>query len=221
MAINTIYETKSKDTIAYWFFTLADPKAAQAIATGGALSGSKSSMEFLGDGEHAVYFTFEPENNQCLWALRPEDRELKQLPASMSVAAQKANLDAIRDASAQHNLFNQIVDEDRASWCFYYQKADLARQYGDWDSVVGYWEEAEEGGYRPHHGFEFIPFIEGYAYTGDWGGTFELTRSSNKTTKAMYFISCPTWERLAESAPSGAEKTAFVEKAFEYLRCAP
>ncbi len=220
MALNAMYETKPNGYIPHWLFTLSDPKANEAIANGEKLSGAKSTVEFLGDPSDAIYITFEPENDQCLWVHRPEDRELKSLPASMQSALENASLTQILDVSAPHEIFSRIVEENPNTWCFFYEKADLARQNNDWESVARYWEQAESQGYRPHHGFEYIPFIQAYAYTGNWELAYQLTKTSNKTTKAMYFILCPTWEQLLSNTPPSEQKDKVGEEAVDYLGCA-
>jgi len=52
-------------------------------------------------------------------------------------------------------------------WCYYYQKADLARQRGDWDAVLSVGEEAFAGGLTPGDSIEWIPFLQAYARAGD------------------------------------------------------
>lgn len=219
MALNTIYETKPTGNIAHWLFTLSNPKTATAIANDEALQGSKISMEFLGSASDAIYLTFEPENDQCLWVHRPEDSNYKYLPASMRAALSNATLSPILDVQADTKIFEQVVDEDTSHWCYFYEKADLARQYNKWDQVVRYWEEAKGQGFRPRNGFEFIPFIEGFAHTGNWKTAFDLTRMSNKTTKAMYFILCPTWKNLVAETPPSEQQQNYLKETNEYLGC--
>jgi hypothetical protein len=219
MAINAVYESERDGTVPYWFFTLSDPKTVEAIPNNETLTGTKNSLLYSGLAENAVFIVFEPENSQCLWVLRQEDGEHKQLPGLMKSAVAHTNLNRIQTTEGKRNVFDKIVDEDRDTWCYFYEKADLARQYGDWTSVIRYWNEAKSKGYRPQHGFEFIPFIEGDAILGDWEKAFQLTRTADKTTRGMYFILCPTWERLADRTANNAKKEEFVNKAKEYLRC--
>jgi hypothetical protein len=52
-------------------------------------------------------------------------------------------------------------------WCFYYQKASLARQKGDWNLVVELYEEAEKMGFHPNDQIELMPFLQAYAIFGN------------------------------------------------------
>jgi len=53
------------------------------------------------------------------------------------------------------------------TWCYYYQKMSLAQQRRDWDQVVALGEEAINAGFKPLDQSEWMPLIEGYAYSGD------------------------------------------------------
>ena len=52
-------------------------------------------------------------------------------------------------------------------WCYFYQSADLARQRGDWESVIRLGNEAQAMGFAPSDAIEWMPFIQAYAVTGD------------------------------------------------------
>jgi len=52
-------------------------------------------------------------------------------------------------------------------WCYYYQKADLARQTGDWDQVIEMGNQASALGFSPTDLIEWMPFLQAYAQTAD------------------------------------------------------
>ena len=54
--------------------------------------------------------------------------------------------------------------EPQHGWCFYYQKASLARQRGDWQEVVRLGDEAAARGFQPQDIVEWLPFYEGYVH---------------------------------------------------------
>jgi hypothetical protein len=49
-------------------------------------------------------------------------------------------------------------------WCYLYQKAELARQLGDWVSVADLGAEAANLGLIPADPIEWMPFLQAYAY---------------------------------------------------------
>ena len=219
--INTIYGSKRINGIPYWFFALSEnfDFSADSLVTGRTLEVERASVVFRGDSANAIFITYEPENKQCLWVLRPQDAEYKLLPAEMKKAALISNYRNIRAEATSRELYRQIVNENRDTWCYFYQKADLARQSEDWETVRALWEQAQKNGYRPDNGFEYLPFIEGYARLGDWETAFRLTKTANKITEAMYFVLCPLWRSLEEETPASGNKAASVINANGLLEC--
>jgi hypothetical protein len=52
-------------------------------------------------------------------------------------------------------------------WCYFYEKADLARQRGDWEEVLNLGTQARDRGLVPQDDIEWIPFLQAYAVAGD------------------------------------------------------
>jgi hypothetical protein len=57
--------------------------------------------------------------------------------------------------------------EPQHDWCFYYQKASLAQQQGDWETVTALYEEAVKAEFHPNDQIELMPFLKAYAVLGD------------------------------------------------------
>ncbi len=57
--------------------------------------------------------------------------------------------------------------EPEHDWCYYFQKADLARQTGDWEEITHLYDDAKKLGLTPNDQIELIPFLQAYAYLGD------------------------------------------------------
>jgi hypothetical protein len=62
------------------------------------------------------------------------------------------------------NLFGP---EPEHEWCYYYERADLARQQKDWEEVVRLGKEASEAGYAPADPLEWIPFLQAHLIFSD------------------------------------------------------
>lgn len=221
--INLLYEQPAAGNVPLWFFALSENfNLTPDPATGEAeLEAQRGFVTFRGRAEDAIYISYEPEDKQCLWVLRPQDAEYRYLPEPMKEAVRSSSYRNIQPQAAVSALYPVIVPENRDTWCYFYQKADLARQLDDPETVVSLWKQAQDRGFRPDNGFEYIPFIEAYAQLGDWEQAFQLTRTANRMTQAMYFILCPTWKELAQGTPAARQKDAFVSEAYDLLQCAP
>lgn len=106
--------------------------------------------------------------------------------------------------------------EPAHTWCYFFQKADLARQTQDWDKVLDLYDEAQKLGLGPEYGAEYIPFIEAYARTGDWQRAYELTVTADALTLSHKKMLCANWIRLS-TMPS-ADMGMF-ERVDQYLSC--
>jgi hypothetical protein len=140
-SINSIYESKRYKEIPYWFFALSENFhfSVESIRAENALQVDRANITFRGNVQDLIFISYEPENKQCLWVLRPEDAEYKYLPEEMKKAALLSNYKNISAEEYDNRLFHEIVNENKDTWCYYYQKADLARQLGDWNAISSYW----------------------------------------------------------------------------------
>ena len=68
-------------------------------------------------------------------------------------------------------------------WCYYYEKAALARQHGDWDEVLRLADKALDKGLQPSDLIEWMPFLQVYALNGR---TDELIAMSRRIQSDEY-----------------------------------
>ncbi|MBK6645987.1 MAG: hypothetical protein IPG44_09575 [Anaerolineales bacterium] len=59
-------------------------------------------------------------------------------------------------------------DEPEHGWCFYYEKASLARQTNDWDEAARLGDEAMRLGFAPADQVEWLPFLQAYGMREDF-----------------------------------------------------
>ena len=57
--------------------------------------------------------------------------------------------------------------EPPRTWCYYYEKASLARDTGAWNDVVALGNTAYAAGFSPSDPIEWMPFLQGYAVQGN------------------------------------------------------
>lgn len=176
---------------------------------------------FQGNSRDSLVIYYLPENNQCLWVLRPEDAVIRALPPVLQQSAPLSNLERILpQAPGGHemptDIFGQPSEND---WCYFYQKASLARQFGQWDEVVDLWETAQASSLDSAHGVEYLPFIEGFAYAGNWQQAQKLTIRANRLTQGMKPVLCATWERVADETPASSERDQVIADIQDRVGC--
>jgi len=104
-------------------------------------------------------------------------------------------------------------------WCYYYEKADLARQAGDWQAVVALGEKAFAESDYPNDPVERFPFIEGYAHTGNWARAQELSQEVMSITPVARPMLCKLWQRIERDIPASSEKEAALQSVEQSLAC--
>ena len=71
-----------------------------------------------------------------------------------------------------------FFSEPKHEWCYYFTKAELAQQTGDYQTVVSLGNEAISLGYKPTDQNEWLVFIKAYALTGDIQTAKELSTAA-------------------------------------------
>ena len=88
-------------------------------------------------------------------------------------------------------VFNE---EPAHNWCFYYQKADLARQRGEWEQIPALLQEALDNGHYPEDGLEWMPFLQASAVLGD----VDQVRSTAKLIATDKFLRVQACEIMTD-----------------------
>jgi hypothetical protein len=81
--------------------------------------------------------------------------------------------------------------EPSHGWCYYYEKADLARQKGDWNQVLKIGNQAFNKELLPTDPIEWLPFLQAYAQTGNVKRLTELAPAIN-TSSNISLQACQT-----------------------------
>lgn len=117
-----------------------------------------------------------PNTTACLHVIDGQKPEFDQDEVAMvRLVASYSKIDQILPDQAVMPPSEIIFGEEPAhSWCYYYQKASLARQLQDWEEVVRLGDEAVNNNLKAYDNSEQIPFLEGYAQTGNFERTQEM-----------------------------------------------
>jgi len=223
-AISTLYpKNNNAFALDYWFFSLSRRFSDNMtdLVNGIPVWYNKFYTVFSGYSKDSLVIYFAPINNQCLWVLGPGDEENPLIPDITRQALPVSDLARIKvDSPLSRPIPRQIFGRDPGRpWCYYYEKADLARQYKDWDTTVALWKEATGKGLTPGNGIEYLPFIEGFANTGDWKTAEELTFQSEKSTHKLSNRLCVTWNSIASGTPPSQERDNALKQIRGKLAC--
>lgn len=224
-AINSNYSpSDSSQEFNYAFFpAVRVVKGTDEFQRGIELTDTRFGTVFHGSSANSLTVYFLPEKGQCLWVLRPEDASIRNLPELTTISLPASNIDRIRRFSVGDFYPPRVLfgPEPDHTWCYYYEKADLARQFNDWETVTMLWEEAEQSSLMPGAGPEFIPFIEGFANLEDWDRAAQLTTTASKYGNNIRPTLCELWRDLLASSAASSEREIALAEVNDRLTCGP
>jgi hypothetical protein len=176
--------------------------------------------QFHGNTSQALAIYFSPPG--CLRILDPEvDRVNRSIPEQslMRFASRLTNFDLILDERTAR-MPESYYPEPEHGWCYYFQKAELARQFQQWDEVVLLGETALDSGFQPSDPAERFVFIEGYAHAGEWERAVEFSLQSFE--ELPEFMGAPLsrlWERVEAETAEDPERSAALGQIRSALLC--
>ena len=113
--------------------------------------------------------------------------------------------------------------EPEHGWCYYFEKAELARQKENWTEVARLADLglALNTELYEVNAPELVTYLEGYAYTTQWQKAIALTDRALELSPRMDRMLCDTWSRLAEniSIPPGSEKEWILTEVEDKINC--
>jgi hypothetical protein len=154
--------------------------------------------------------------------LSPEDESNPEIPALTEDALPISNLSRIEGLPIQEGSppIELIGKEPAHTWCYYFQKAELSRQLGDWQAVVRLADEAQSLGFTPKNPHERLPFIEAFAHVGRWQEAIRQTnRAIDKDSRYARRV-CLLWDKIDRDLEIPADTGREIEALRAQMQCA-
>jgi hypothetical protein len=180
--------------------------------------------EFNGNTSQAlgVYFMFPG----CVRVLDPQvDRKL---PARLDPVSRivpysdvgRIDLTAKPGAIPPQSIFDPEPAHD---WCYDFEKADLARQQGNWEQVAQLANHALKPKPRLYEANapELVIFILGYAHTGQWEKAQTLTSEAMEINIQMRNMLCYNWRQIELNTQKDNQQQAAIAAMYKQLSCNP
>jgi hypothetical protein len=177
--------------------------------------------EFDGSTSQALVLFYAPP--RCLKVMHPyDDLNLPYKPFLIPDALGLSNPDLIIDTGAPAQPPESIFgSQPSMDWCYYFERAELAVQMGDWEQVVQLGEKAFklDKKFTRETASELIPFIKGYANVGEWRQATKLSIQAYEESEKMKNMLCATWFSLGETTLDNAERRAAFDQIQDSVEC--
>jgi hypothetical protein len=169
---NWIYHSESQETIPLVVklpsAILTDDVVLQIISNGGRETPLRRGNYLERDfGNVLVMVQSSPEG--CVRVINGNAPELSPSDTQrLLLVAPYSRLEAVETDGEYHTPPADVLGQEPShDWCYFYQKADLARQRGEWAEIPVLLREALELGHYPEDGLEWMPFLQAHAVMGD------------------------------------------------------
>lgn len=177
--------------------------------------------------------SFHGSTSQVLVIYMPQNGCLRVLdPARGDQITYGAQSRFLVDAILLSDLSNILVDanqtarisflrEPEYTWCYYFAKAELARQRGDWNQVIALIEEARARGYEPEDPFEWLTYIEAQALTGNIEAANKTSNAAIEQENRIRRGLCELWKRVQATNHLVGNETLQVDQILSEYQCKP
>jgi hypothetical protein len=180
-------------------------------------------FEFNSTTSQALVFKFA--TSGCLRIIDPKQPNLfPAMPARLDYAVSISHpnqiiLDPEKPVSPPVEIFDS---EPPHTWCYYFEKADLARQQGDWQKVVELGEQAFQKEFSPEDSLELLLYADGYAMTGDWQNALDLTWKVDEMSHQSYRPKlCLNLDWMQKNSPPPQNMHSGINDARDEFKCQP
>ncbi len=176
-------------------------------------------VTFNGSTSQAIVITMPP--NGCLHVFDPAQGDMEiysKLPDVLVDAIPLSDTSRIvtdPTAPAKPMFFS----EPKHEWCYYFTKAELAQQMGDYQTIVSLGDEAISQGFHPADLNEWLVFIKAYAWTGDIQTAEKLSTAALSEDTRIRRGVCTVWKQAQANGQGGSEKE--IENVLLTFKCNP
>jgi hypothetical protein len=221
-ALNWIYAPDNHSDVVDYVLFYPTNRESLSLQLGAPIEYDFLAGKFHGNTSQAVVFYYAPP--KCLRLLDPEIDSINRMIPDDSMLRDAAILSSTQPILSEPIARMPAVygAEPAHGWCYYFQKADLARQMRNWDQVAKLGNIAFKLDDYPNDPVERFVFIEGYSHVGDWEKAVELSKLSYKVSKNYVRpLLCTLWARIARETKDTSMQNVTLDEVQNEFECLP
>ncbi len=144
-------------------------------------------------------------------------------PDIIAQALPLSRLELIQSGSPSSPVMPALFGPEPAhSWCYYFEKIELAVQLQQWDRAAQLADAALQTKPEINHGnaTEMLPLITAYAQAGRFDRAVELSLQTGKLNDKLSYAVCDLWYRLGQTISQEPSFISAKEKINLDFQCA-
>jgi hypothetical protein len=194
--VSLLFDTAARQNPRYAYFDIFHT-AFDNYVPGIPLTQTTRSGQFSGNTSQAIIFDFGVRGGcvRVLDFIYKGDPDLNSSVADLFDISDVSNIKTTPDLAPNPDIFGAAPPR---TWCYYFEKADLARQMQDWKTILQLKAEADALGYEPDLAAEYLPFIEAYARTNQWEQAYQLSLAAHEIGSGSGMALCDAWRRFVQ-----------------------
>jgi hypothetical protein len=157
------------------------------------------------DGNTSNMILLQQPGDGCLLLIDPNylsEDTYPGLPENLAKSIDLSNINQVeRNGDNMAVPSRYFGPEPARDWCYYFEKAELARQYGDWEEVLMNYESASSAGFTARQPVENLVFIEALARLGKPDKAARLTEKVISGDRKLCRALTIAWQRAADATP--------------------
>ena len=169
---------------------------------------------FVGSNSQALLLFYDPP--RCLKVMHPVyDLNLPYKPLFVRQALALSRPELIQNHQKQATPPAHIFgDEPKHDWCYYFEKTELAVQFGDWEQALKLADLAMQldKSFNRKTASELLPFIKAYAHNGQWDRAITLSKDAFDAGDKMQYLLCSAWYYIEQETEPDPERDLAIDK---------
>ena len=203
MGINMLFNSGTiNPTLDYWFTTPRYFVPSDLVAD--PTTKIKDGLRIFNfEGTAAKVVSIYAPDDGCLWVIDPYYAVYPEKINQLYYYGELTNQDLIGETGPETNQLSKIIDTSpQKTWCYYFEKGDLALSKGKYEEAVNLYEQAMSENLTPLDAIEYLPFVQSYAYLGRIDEAVVLTEKSYKRENLSFQALCQVWHDVLKDNPS-------------------
>jgi hypothetical protein len=176
------------------------------------------SFSFIGSTNQLVVLQYNPPG--CVHLIDDSSQfNTHNYSENFQKAITLSNLNLISTQPNSKNLPDFFISGLKQDWCYFFEKADLARQQSNWNEIKQLADMAFASNLKPSDPIENLPFIEAYGHEFEFESAIKLSRLTLDSSFELKPQMCNIWKEILKNIPFEKMSKSVTQFFYSELQC--